>query len=116
MLLLILGTVDVRVTPVWNTLGVIPGYIKNEVVIIGNHRDGNASICIATFHIVTDVNLVRSLGMLLDVVFFHVVSDPEIGHGGVGSLLWNSLNTRGSPWSWFSLEYGLEATQNYIDC
>ena len=33
-------TVDTRVIPIWNTLGVIPGYIKDEVVIVGNHRDG----------------------------------------------------------------------------
>ena len=33
-------TVDTRVMPIWNTLGVIPGYITNEVVVVGNHRDG----------------------------------------------------------------------------
>ncbi|PSR93735.1 hypothetical protein PHLCEN_2v4630 [Hermanssonia centrifuga] len=31
--------VDTRVIPIWNTMGVIPGHIKDEVVIIGNHRD-----------------------------------------------------------------------------
>jgi len=31
--------VDDRVIPIWNTMGVIPGYIKDEVVVIGNHRD-----------------------------------------------------------------------------
>jgi len=35
-----LSTVDTRVIPIWNTLGVIPGYITNEVVVVGNHRDG----------------------------------------------------------------------------
>ena len=33
-------TVDTRVIPIWNTMGVIPGYITNEVVVVGNHRDG----------------------------------------------------------------------------
>ena len=33
-------TVDTRVMPIWNTFGVIPGYITNEVVVVGNHRDG----------------------------------------------------------------------------
>lgn len=28
------------VIPVWNTLGVIPGYITDEVVVVGNHRNG----------------------------------------------------------------------------
>jgi len=32
--------VDTKVTPVWNTIGVIPGHIKDEVVLVGNHRDG----------------------------------------------------------------------------
>ena len=32
--------VDTRVMPIWNTFGVIPGYITNEVVVVGNHRDG----------------------------------------------------------------------------
>lgn len=32
--------VDTRVTPIWNTMGVIPGHIKDEVVVVGNHRDG----------------------------------------------------------------------------
>jgi hypothetical protein len=32
--------VDTKVTPIWNVVGVIPGYIKDEVVVVGNHRDG----------------------------------------------------------------------------
>ena len=36
-------TVDTRVIPIWNALGVIPGYITNEVVLVGNHRDGKTS-------------------------------------------------------------------------
>ncbi|KAJ7498665.1 Zn-dependent exopeptidase [Mycena latifolia] len=31
--------VDTKVTPIWNTMGVIPGYITDEVIVIGNHRD-----------------------------------------------------------------------------
>ncbi|KAH8988532.1 Zn-dependent exopeptidase [Lactarius akahatsu] len=31
--------VDTKVTPIWNTMGVIPGHIKDEVVVVGNHRD-----------------------------------------------------------------------------
>ncbi|KAI0000023.1 hypothetical protein BJV77DRAFT_1058302 [Russula vinacea] len=29
----------IMVTPIWNPIGVIPGHIKNEVVLVGNHRD-----------------------------------------------------------------------------
>jgi hypothetical protein len=32
--------VDTKVTPIWNVMAAIPGHIKNEVVIIGCHRDG----------------------------------------------------------------------------
>jgi N-acetylated-alpha-linked acidic dipeptidase len=31
---------NTTVTPIWNTLAVIPGHITDEVVVIGNHRDG----------------------------------------------------------------------------
>jgi hypothetical protein len=32
--------VDTKVTPIWNTMAAIPGLIKDEVVVIGCHRDG----------------------------------------------------------------------------
>ncbi|EPS95363.1 hypothetical protein FOMPIDRAFT_1132669 [Fomitopsis schrenkii] len=35
--------VDDRIIPIWNTLGVIPGHIKDEVIVLGNHRDGEPS-------------------------------------------------------------------------
>ncbi|KAJ3537181.1 hypothetical protein NMY22_g5696 [Coprinellus aureogranulatus] len=35
----LVNNVDNKVTPIWNTLAVIPGHITNEVVVIGNHRD-----------------------------------------------------------------------------
>ncbi|KAJ8082686.1 Vacuolar protein sorting-associated protein 70 [Marasmius tenuissimus] len=31
--------VDNKVTPIWNTIGVVPGWIKDEIVVVGNHRD-----------------------------------------------------------------------------
>lgn len=31
--------VDTKITPIWNTMASIPGHIKNEVVVIGCHRD-----------------------------------------------------------------------------
>ncbi|KJA29915.1 hypothetical protein HYPSUDRAFT_126892 [Hypholoma sublateritium FD-334 SS-4] len=62
----LLNNVDTRVIPIWNTLGVIPGYIKDEVVVVGNHRDGNVmgaadpSSGTASVH-----EVVRGLGHLL---------------------------------------------------
>lgn len=32
--------VDNKVTPIWNTMAAIPGHIKDEVVVLGCHRDG----------------------------------------------------------------------------
>ncbi|KAI0796916.1 Zn-dependent exopeptidase [Abortiporus biennis] len=35
----LVNQVDDRVIPIWNTMGVIPGHITDEVVVVGNHRD-----------------------------------------------------------------------------
>lgn len=35
----LVNEVNTRVMPIWNTMAVIPGAIKDEVVIMGNHRD-----------------------------------------------------------------------------
>jgi hypothetical protein len=40
----LLNQVKSAITPIWNTMGVIPGHIKNEVIILGNHRDGMSAI------------------------------------------------------------------------
>jgi N-acetylated-alpha-linked acidic dipeptidase len=39
-LLLIPVAVDTKVTKIYNTMAAIPGHIADEVVMIGNHRDG----------------------------------------------------------------------------
>ena len=36
--------VKFEVTPIWNTMAVIPGHIKDEVIILGNHRDGGCNL------------------------------------------------------------------------
>jgi len=38
-ILIIIFVANHAVTPIWNTMAVIPGHIKDEVVMIGNHRD-----------------------------------------------------------------------------
>jgi N-acetylated-alpha-linked acidic dipeptidase len=53
-------TVDTKVTPIWNTMGVIPGYIKDEVVLLGNHRDG-ASLALALFLSASTTNIILLL-------------------------------------------------------
>jgi N-acetylated-alpha-linked acidic dipeptidase len=58
--------VDTKITPIWNTMGVIPGHIKDEVVVVGNHRDawvlGAADPSSGT---VSVHEVVRGLGALL---------------------------------------------------
>ncbi|PPQ77354.1 hypothetical protein CVT25_010936 [Psilocybe cyanescens] len=63
----LVNNVDTRVIPIWNTMGVIPGFIKNEVVVIGNHRDdsfvmgaADPSSGTASIH-----EVIRGLGHLL---------------------------------------------------
>lgn len=38
--------VDVKVTPIWNTMAAIPGHVRDEVVVIGCHRDGACCCCV----------------------------------------------------------------------
>ncbi|KAF9569000.1 Zn-dependent exopeptidase [Agrocybe pediades] len=62
----LVNNVDTRVIPIWNTMGVIPGFIKDEVVVVGNHRDvqvmgaADPSSGTASLH-----EVVRGLGHLL---------------------------------------------------
>ncbi len=28
--------------PIWNTMAVIPGHVTDEIVMVGNHRDGTS--------------------------------------------------------------------------
>jgi N-acetylated-alpha-linked acidic dipeptidase len=41
--------VDARVMPIWNAMAAIPGHVRDEVVIIGGHRDGESSSLPAHF-------------------------------------------------------------------
>ncbi|KIO12583.1 hypothetical protein M404DRAFT_124942, partial [Pisolithus tinctorius Marx 270] len=58
--------VDNQVTPIWNTMAAIPGRIKDEVVILGCHRDawvtGGADPTSGT---VSLLEVVRGLGALI---------------------------------------------------
>lgn len=35
----LVNNVDDKITPIWNVMGVIPGHIRDEVVVVGGHRD-----------------------------------------------------------------------------
>ena len=62
----LVNNVDEKVTPIWNTMGVIPGHIKDEVVFLGGHRD--AWVLGATdpsSGTVSTIEVVRALGALL---------------------------------------------------
>ncbi|KAI0307023.1 hypothetical protein B0F90DRAFT_1807731 [Multifurca ochricompacta] len=58
--------VDTKVTPIWNPIGVIPGHIKDEVVLVGNHRDAWVLGAVDPSSGTVSVHeLVRGLGALL---------------------------------------------------
>ncbi|KAL1406998.1 Vacuolar protein sorting-associated protein 70 [Vanrija albida] len=62
----LVNEVNTRVTPIWNTLAIVPGHITDEVVIVGNHRDawvlGGADPNSGT---ASQYELVRGLGALI---------------------------------------------------
>ncbi|TDL29247.1 Zn-dependent exopeptidase [Rickenella mellea] len=55
-----------KVTPIWNVMGVIPGHIKDEVVVVGNHRDAWVlGATDPTSGTVSTYEVLRGLGQLL---------------------------------------------------
>ncbi|RXW21968.1 hypothetical protein EST38_g3913 [Candolleomyces aberdarensis] len=88
------NNVNTTVTPIWNTLAVIPGHITDEVVVIGNHRD--AWVLGATDPIsgmVSVQELVRGLGHLLKKGWkplrtILIASWDAEEHGLIGSTEW----------------------------
>ncbi|KIK69969.1 hypothetical protein GYMLUDRAFT_212939 [Collybiopsis luxurians FD-317 M1] len=62
----VVNNVDRKITPIWNTMAAIPGHVRNEVVILGCHRDawvlGAADPVSGT---VSLTEIVRGLGALL---------------------------------------------------
>ncbi|TFK71755.1 Zn-dependent exopeptidase [Pluteus cervinus] len=58
--------VDTKVTPIWNTMAAIPGHIRDEVVIIGCHRDAwVAGAADPTSGTVSLHEIIRGFGALL---------------------------------------------------
>ena len=62
----LVNEVNTRVMPIWNTMATVPGYITDEVIVVGNHRDawvlGGADPNSGT---ASQYELVRGLGKLL---------------------------------------------------
>ncbi|KAJ3747714.1 Zn-dependent exopeptidase [Lentinula detonsa] len=62
----VVNHVDTKVTPIWNTMAAIPGHVRDEVVIVGCHRDawvlGAADPVSGTISL---LEIVRGLGTLL---------------------------------------------------
>ncbi|KAM5534221.1 hypothetical protein V8D89_012128 [Ganoderma adspersum] len=62
----LVNNVDDKVMPIWNVLGVIPGHIKDEVVVVGNHRDAWVMGAVDPSSGTSSVHeVVRGLGTLL---------------------------------------------------
>ncbi|KAJ2990545.1 hypothetical protein NUW54_g8439 [Trametes sanguinea] len=63
---LTVSSVHNRIMRIWNTMAVIPGHIRNETVIIGNHRDAWVMGAVdPTSGTVTMHEVVRGFGTLL---------------------------------------------------
>ncbi|KAJ7241931.1 Zn-dependent exopeptidase [Mycena haematopus] len=86
--------VDARVMPIWNTMAAIPGHVRDEVVVIGCHRD--AWVLGAT-------DPISGTASLLEVVR---------GYGALLKAGWKPLRTIVFA-SWDAEEYGLIGSTEY---
>lgn len=43
----LLNGVNNAITPIWNTMAVIPGHIRDEAIVVGNHRDAWVGIVVS---------------------------------------------------------------------
>ncbi|KXN87971.1 Glutamate carboxypeptidase 2 [Leucoagaricus sp. SymC.cos] len=86
--------VDTKAIPIWNTMAAIPGHIKDEVVIIGCHRDawvmGAADPTSGT---VSLHEIIKGLGLLLKVGWtplrtIVIASWDGEEYGLIGSVEW----------------------------
>lgn len=76
-------------------MGVIPGHIKNEVVVLGAHRDGEGFCSFG----IPSTNISVSLG-----------------DGSERSNLRYSVCIRGNPWLWGPDEEWMEALEDNPHC
>ncbi|KAJ7778391.1 hypothetical protein B0H16DRAFT_1711897 [Mycena metata] len=86
--------VDARVMPIWNTMAAIPGYIRDEVVVIGCHRDG---------WVLGASDPISGTASLYEVVR---------GYGALLKAGWKPLRTIVFA-SWDAEEYGLIGSTEY---
>ncbi|KAL4247046.1 peptidase M28 family protein [Abortiporus biennis] len=93
----LVNRVDTKVMPIWNTMAVIPGHIKNETVLIGCHRDawvmGAADPTSGTTSL---IEVVKGLG--------------ELKRGGSWKPLRNIVIA-----SWDAEEYGLVGSTEWAE-
>lgn len=62
----LVNLMDDKITPIWNTMAVIPGHINSEVVVMGSHRDAwNFGAADPVSGATTVHEVVKGLGALL---------------------------------------------------
>lgn len=100
----LLNQVDTRVIPIWNTIGVIPGHIRDEIVIVGNHRDAWVNgAADPTSGTVTVVEIIKGLGKLLREGWIPLRTiviaswDAEEVRSHISPSIAISLSSRGPP-------------------
>ncbi|EGO02058.1 hypothetical protein SERLA73DRAFT_177776 [Serpula lacrymans var. lacrymans S7.3] len=92
----LVNNVDTKITPIWNTMAAIPGHIKDEVVILGCHRDA---------WVMGAVDPISGTVSMYEVI------------RGLGSLLrrgWKPLRTIVIA-SWDAEEYGLVGSTEWAE-
>ncbi|KAF7289488.1 Zn-dependent exopeptidase [Mycena chlorophos] len=86
--------VDAKITPIWNTMAAIPGHVRDEVVVIGGHRDAWV------------------LGAVDSVSGHAVLNEIARGFGALLKAGWRPLRTIVFA-SWDAEEYGLIGSTEY---
>lgn len=94
-------------------MAVIPGYITDEIVVVGNHRDG-IYFFFLSFH---DSELSFSLGMKFSIKFaVFSIQLLDSGYGCSRSHQWYCVNSRDYPRARCFDKEGLEATSYHRYC
>ena len=88
-------TVDTKPTKIWNVYAAIPGHIADEVVMVGNHRDGK-------YYRSDDCHVV-------DISF-------SLGHGSSGSYFWYCVPPWSRSWIFSPAEKWMETFANDCFC
>ncbi|KAJ7044603.1 Zn-dependent exopeptidase [Mycena alexandri] len=105
--------VDTKVTPIWNTMAVIPGFITDEVVVVGNHRDAWVD-SFFFFHCEPAPDQPKVLGAADPSSGTASINEVIRGLGALSKKGWKPLRTILIA-SWDAEEYGLIGSTEWVE-